>query len=430
MTAPSTPRVPLGTAYDTLDTLGQIIGQQPGVAGSWPTGAVRRGVDVMEQVDLLVATNDPSPLLDAVSGADDLEVRRREPWLLEATLRRTPVRIECVPLEEAGIRQLERTAHPVHFERLAARAAARDLHLTRTGLAGADGSVLASTEEGVYAALGLPAFPPELRNGDGEFEAADEGRLPAVLERRDIRGDLHMHSLWSDGRDAIEAMVVTSIGLGYEYIAITDHSQSSRAIRNLTREGVERQADEIASLREQYPQIAILHGCEVDILEDGSLDFSDAVLERFDIVLASLHEAFDHDGGTLLRRYASAMRHPLVSVITHPTNRLVAFRDGYDLDYDRLFELAVATGTCLEIDGAPSHLDLDAGLARRAVQAGVLLTVDSDCHRAVALDRQMHLGVVIARRGWVGAAQVLNTRPLADVQAHVAAKRGGRRPRT
>ena len=199
------------------------------------------------------------------------------------------------------------------------------------------------------------------------------------------------------------------VALGYEYLAITDHSPHSAASRNLSTDSVKRQAEEIARLRERFPQITILHGCEVDILLDGRLDFSDRVLERFDIVLASLHEGGGQPPEQLMRRYLAAMRHPLVTLITHPTNRLLPHRPGYDLDYDRLFAAAVETGTVVEIDGAPSHLDLDGALARRAIAAGATVAIDSDCHRAEMLDRQMRMGIMTARRGWVEPRHVLNT---------------------
>jgi DNA polymerase (family 10) len=234
-----------------------------------------------------------------------------------------------------------------------------------------------------------------------------------------------MHTEWSDGRDSIEAMVRACVTLGYEYLAITDHSPSSSAARNLTNDGVARQADEIAALRGRYPEVTILHGCEVDILADGTLDFTDRILERFDIVLASLHERAGHSPEQLLRRYSSAMRHPLVSIITHPTNRLVPYRSGYELDYDRLFEMANDTRTILEIDGAPSHLDLDAKLARRAAQAGVMMVIDSDCHRAELLGRQMDLGLLTARRAWIEPHQIVNTRPIDEIRAMIGAKRSG-----
>jgi DNA polymerase (family 10) len=213
--------------------------------------------------------------------------------------------------------------------------------------------------------------------------------------------------------------------LGYEYLAITDHSPRSAASRNLSADGVKRQAEEIAGLRERYPDITILHGCEVDILPDGRLDFVDRILQQFDIVLASLHEDAGHASEALERRYLAAMKHPLVTAITHPTNRLIPYRRGYDLNYDRLFAAAVETSTVVEIDGAPAHLDLDGALARRAIAAGVTVVIDIDCHRADALGRQMELGLTTARRGWVEARHVLNSRPLAELRAFVARKRAG-----
>ena len=233
-----------------------------------------------------------------------------------------------------------------------------------------------------------------------------------------------MHSTWSDGRDTIEAMVEACRALKYEYVAMTDHSPHSAATRNLTADGVSKQAEEIAQLRERYPDITILHGCEVDILPDGRLDFPDRILERFDIVLASLHERAGHSPDQLMTRYVSAMTHPLVAMITHPTNRMIPNKPGYDLDYDRLFAAAVETRTIVEIDGAPGHLDLDGALARRAIGVGVTVAIDSDCHRAEWLDRQMTFGVMTARRGWVEPRHVVNTRPLDEVRAVIAAKRG------
>ena len=228
------------------------------------------------------------------------------------------------------------------------------------------------------------------------------------------------------GRDPIEGMVKACLALDYEYMAITDHSPHSAASRNLTLDGIKRQADEIAGLRERYPGIAILHGCEVDILPDGRLDFPDHILESLDIVLASLHEHAGHGPSQLMQRYASAMKHPLVTIVTHPSNRVVPWRPGYDLDYDRLFEMAVETGTILEIDGAPSHLDLNGPHARRAVAAGATVSIDSDCHRAEMLRRQMDLGVVTARRGWVEPKHVLNARSLQELRLTIAAKRAPR----
>jgi DNA polymerase (family 10) len=232
-----------------------------------------------------------------------------------------------------------------------------------------------------------------------------------------------MHTTYSDGQDTLEGMIGSCAALGYEYIAITDHSEHSGASRSITRDLLARQRDEIERLRSKYESLAILHGVEVDILPNGTLDFPDDVLERLDIVLASLHDAARHDPATLTRRCLAAIRHPLVNVITHPANQLVGRRSGYELDYPAIYAAAAETGTALEVDGAPGHLDLDGEHARAAVAAGVTLTIDSDCHRAKALARQMAFGVGTARRGWVEPSHVLNTRPLPAVLEFVAAKR-------
>ena len=279
------------------------------------------------------------------------------------------------------------------------------------------------SEEALYAMLGLPFIVPELRNGSGEIEAAERGHLPRLVSDLDIRGDLHTHSKWSDGADTIAEMVNAASQLGYEYIAVTDHSERAAASRTLRPRDVSKQRDEIDALRPAVPGIDILHGVEVDIMPDGSLDFDDEMLAGFDIVLASLHDHRGDDRTRLTERYLRAIHHPLVNVITHPTNRAPGRFDGYPLDLDRLFAAAVETGTAMEVDGAPAHLDMDGRVARRAAAAGVIIAIDSDCHRLKALDRQMRFGVGTARRGWVEPQQALNARSAADVRAFVARKR-------
>jgi DNA polymerase (family 10) len=218
-------------------------------------------------------------------------------------------------------------------------------------------------------------------------------------------------------------MVSAGKQLGYEYLAITDHSERAWSSRRLATADVGRQREEIETLRSRVRGIEILHGIEVDIMPDGSLDFADEILEGFDIVLASLHDAADQDNAQLTERYLRAIRHPLVNVITHPANRSPAVSAGYPLDFDRLFAAAAEAGTAMEVDGAPGHLDMDGQLARRAAAAGVTIAVDSDCHRVEALSRQMRFGVGTARRGWLEPSHVLNTRTANEVRAFVARKR-------
>jgi DNA polymerase (family X) len=419
------PRIPLGRATAISELILQQLRTTPGVNWAEPVGSLRRGHDLIDDLALLASTDDPSDLLDALESFEGVQgVRQRGADIAHIAVERVQVAIRCAAPSHAGSALLQLTGSAAHVERLSALAEERRLRLDANGLQ-RDHELIAATEEEIYAALGLAFVPPELRAGDEEIELAIAGRLPALVTRADIRGDLHMHSHWSDGRDSIEDMVAQSVALGYEYVAITDHSTNSAASRNLSLDDVERQHREITALREQYPQIVILHGAEVDILADGRLDFPDEVLRRFDIVLASLHDRAGQSPRALLQRYERAMHHPLVSLVTHPMNRPGPERSGYDLDVDRLFELAATTGTALEIDGAPSHLDLESSLARRAVQAGVMLSIDSDAHRTEMLSRHMSLGLLTARRGWVEPQHVLNVRPYADLMEFLSRKRSG-----
>jgi DNA polymerase (family X) len=285
------------------------------------------------------------------------------------------------------------------------------------------GPRMSATEEDVYSQAGLAYLPPELRGAADAIEAAVGGRVPRLVTRADMRGDLHMHTTFSDGQNSLREMVHSSAALGYEYIAISDHSEHAAAARTLSLDLLERQREEIARLRDEHPGMTILHGIEADILPNGSIDCPDRVLASLDVVLASLHERSGQDGRQLTARCLQAIRHPLVTIITHPANQLVGRRAGYDMDYAAIYEAAAETGTALEIDGAPGHLDLDGEHARQAVASGATLTIDSDCHRARSLDRQMRLGIGTARRGWVEPGHVLNTRPLHEVRAFVAQKR-------
>ncbi|MGB7217997.1 MAG: PHP domain-containing protein [Vicinamibacterales bacterium] len=419
------PRLPLGRASAIADPILALLGATPGVRWALPAGSLRRCQDTVGDIELVAACDDSSAAIDELVRLPNIARRlhrgeRRVCLLFE----RLQVGVRLPEPSAAGLALLHGTGSMGHLTALRTHATSVGWRLTASGLRRPDGSMGPSeTEEEIYAALGLPFIPPEIRHGEDEVGAAAAGSLPTLLSRQDIRGDLHMHTSWSDGRDTVEGMVKACCALGYEYMAITDHSPTSAAVRNLSIANVARQADEIARLREQYPRIAILQGCEVDILPDGRLDLPDHVLERLDIVLASLHERVGQSSEQLMGRYLAAMKHPFVNIITHPTNRSVPRNPGYDLDYDRLFATAAETGTLVEIDGAPVHLDLDGALARRAAAVGATIAVNSDSHRADVLERHMDFGVGTARRGWVEPRHVVNTRPLAEIRRFVAAKR-------
>jgi DNA polymerase (family 10) len=329
--------------------------------------------------------------------------------------------------DEAGAALVWHTGSPAHVAALRERADARELRFDEAQLADREGrAVRCPSEDDLYDRLDLPFIPPELRAGTGEIELAERNALPTLVLERHIRGDLHTHTSWSDGRDSTETMVLAARQLGYDYIAITDHSQRAWSSRRLAVEEIPRQREEIEALRRRISGIDILHGIEVDIMRDGTLDFDDQVLEGFDIVLASLHDAGEQEGPELTERYLKAIHHPLVNVITHPANRSPARSPGFDVDFEAMFDTAAATGTAMEIDGAPGHLDMDGELARRAAAAGVTIAIDSDCHRAEWLARQMRFGVGTARRGWIEPQHVLNAGSIDDVRAFVARKRSRR----
>ena len=404
------PRMPLGRAEDVLEHLILLLGTScPNLAGLAPAGDVRRFEPLVDSLCLAGWAADPPAVLDRIAGLPQLQpVLHRTGRRALVTYQQAEVDIRVAAPDEFGTVLYAATGSAAHLASMRARQ-----RRTR----------ICAREEDVYREAGLPWIPPELRQGTGEVEAAARGRLPALVERRHIRGDLHMHTSYSDGRDSIVEMVQVAESLGYEYIAITDHSERSWASRTVTRETLARQRDEIARVRERFPGIAILHGIEVDIMPDGRLDFPDALLEPLDIVLASLHDPAGHDRARLTERCLAAIRHPLVNVITHPANQMVGRDTGHDLDFPAIYEAAARTGTALEIDGAPGHLDMDGPHARDAIAAGATVTIDSDCHRARLLDKQMRLGVGTARRGWVEPRHVLNARPLAEVRAFIAAKR-------
>lgn len=417
------PRIPLGRAWTIAQRVIEAV-SDPAV-DAFPVGSLRRFEPTVGDIALLAITPSPDTLYDRLARLRAVEFLHREPGRAALRVGRDEVTLYASPPETAGAALVHLTGSRRHTVQLIRRAAALGLELGPHGVRRRDAGEVApsDSEERVYATLGLPFIAPELREGLGEIEAAEGGALPGLVARPHIRGDLHMHSNWSDGQSSIETMVEQSVALGYDYIALTDHSISSGAAGGLTPPLLRRQRREIDALRNRFPEIAILHGAEVDILPDGRLDFEDDVLAELDIVLASLHDAAGHDGGRLTERYLTAIRHPLVTIVTHPTNREIGRRCGYALDFPALFAAAAETGTAIEVDGAPVHLDMDGVLVRQAVGAGVTVTIDSDAHGASRLDPHMQFGIGTARRGWVEARHVLNTRPLADVRAFVDRKR-------
>jgi DNA polymerase (family 10) len=270
--------------------------------------------------------------------------------------------------------------------------------------------------------VGLSWIPPELRENRGEVEAAAAGALPELVTLQDIRGDLQMHSTWSDGRASIEDMARACAERGYEYVAITDHSQAMAMVQGLTPERARQQWREIAEVRELVPQIVLLRSVEVDILADGSLDMPDDVLEELDVVVISVHSLMSQDRKTMTDRVLRAMEHPRVDILAHPTGRRINRREPFELDVESVLEAAADLSVAVELNAHPNRLDLNDVHVHRAKELGVPVAVSTDAHSTRGL-ADMRFGVDQARRGWLEAADVLNARPWAELKAWLDRRR-------
>ena len=283
--------------------------------------------------------------------------------------------------------------------------------------------IAGATEEEVFGALDLPWINPELRENRGEIQAAEEGRLPTLVEAGQLRGDLHMHTTWSDGRDSVREMAEACRDRGYGYMAITDHSQAVTVARGLTPERLREQWDEIDRARDEVEGIRILKGCEVDILKDGSLDLPDEVLEGLDIVLVAVHSHFDLDQATQTERILSALRHPLVDILVHPTGRLLNRREPYPVDMEAILQAALEHDVAVELNTNPRRLDLHDRHLFRARELGVPVVISTDAHRTAQL-AYVDEGIRQARRGWLEADHVLNTRSWDDLNRWLHRREG------
>jgi DNA polymerase (family 10) len=278
------------------------------------------------------------------------------------------------------------------------------------------------TEEDVFRAVGLVWIPPELREDRGEIQAAQQRKLPELITLKDIRGDLQMHSTWSDGSYSLEEMARACRERGYEYCAITDHSRSTRVARGLDAQGFKRQWAEIEEIRQRLDGIVLLKGVELDILPDGSLDLPDKVLEHFDIVLVSVHSKLDMPKAQMTKRVLKALSHPAVDILAHPTGRQMHRREPVDIDLEAVFHAAKEHDVALEIDAQPQRLDLNDVHVLRARELGVPIVIDSDAHSVDHL-RFMGYGVDQARRGWLEKAHVLNTLNWSDFERWLKRRR-------
>jgi DNA polymerase (family 10) len=319
---------------------------------------------------------------------------------------------------------LDFTGSREHIEALRARAQERGWKLNERGLsAGRAGENPIQSEEEIYARLGLQFVPPELREGMGEIEAAARGQIPRLVEESDVRGLIHVHTTESDGRATLEEMVSATRERGYEWVAITDHSPTAAYAGGLTPERVRRQRLAIDAIRSRFPGFRIFHGTEADILADGSIDFGDEFLGVFDVVVASVHSRFGLPRDEQTKRLIRAVENPRVSVLGHPTGRLLLTRKGIDADMDAVLAAARRSGCAVEVNGSPHRLDLDWRLAGDAARGGMTFALGPDAHSIRELDNTAY-AVGIARKGWVTAPATLNAKTAGELEAWLAKRRG------
>ena len=444
-------RLLLHRAEAAILGLMEALTDAPGVRSIEPAGSFRRRRESIGDLDLLAETDDGPGLIERFTtlGVVDHVVNKGGYKAAVRLLRGPQADLMVMPPGTAGTYRIHFTGSKEHNVRLRERARDQGWSLSEKGFLriGEDGEPLTgdaaelrtfATEEEAYAFLGLPFIEPELREDRGEIEAALAGKLPRLIELGDLRGDLHSHSDWSDGTHSIEVMAEFARRRGHAYQVLTDHSQSLAIARGLAPDRVEQQRTIIAELNARYaaeeaagtaptetsPEgFRLLHGCELEIRADGELDYPDRLLERFDLVVASVHVSRRQSRDDLTRRTLNGIRNPHVDVIAHPSGRMIGTRDDLDLDWDAVYAEAARTGTVLEMNGSPHRLDLAVERARRAVELGCTLSIDSDAHKTAEFDH-LRWGISQARRAWVEPRHVLNTRSRADVLAWVAGKPG------
>lgn len=406
-------RRPLGQVLEIAHRIEVALAGVSGVEHALVAGSIRRRRETIGDVDVLVAAKDPRRVSRAFEVLPDVQT------VLAHGPTKTLVRLSngldadlrVLSPESFGAALLYFTGSKAHNVALRKVAQKKGLKLNEYGLFRGTRVIAASREEDVYAALGLSWIPPEMREDTGEIELALEGKLPVVIEAAQIRGDLQVHTSWTDGTASIEAMARAAKKLGREYIVITDHARDLPMTGGLDEARLREQIEAIRRADQDVGGIRVLAGVEVNIRPDGSLDISDDLLAELDVVGAAIHSHFDQPRAEMTRRVVRAIENPHVDVLFHPLSRALARRRAVDLDFERVLAACLRTGTVLEIDAQPERLDLPDALVRRAVAAGAPIAIDSDAHSVDELRYLETFGVGVARRGWVEARHVINTLP-------------------
>jgi DNA polymerase (family 10) len=413
-------RTPIGKAKPQAERILQALLALPQAQEGIIAGSIRRGKTTIGDVDILIASDEAQPIMDAFVAMDGIARVLGHGSTKSSVELNSGLQVDVRVLQKKhwGTALQYFTGSKNHNVQIREIARRKGYSLNEEALSPIDndGNIIADapkvfceTEEKVYETLGLQWVAPELREDSGEIEGASNHDLPALITREAIRGDLHTHTTWSDGTLSIAELAEAAIERGLAYLCITDHSQRSVQANGLNVERLWQQRDAIQAVRERVgDKLHIYHGIEMDILEDGGMDYPDDVLAELDIVVASLHFSLKQDRKTITERMLNAIKNPHVDIIGHPTARLIAQREPADLDMDAILEAALEHQTALEINANPQRLDLDAQYVRRAMDMGILIAINTDAHSTKMLD-YLPYGIVNARRGWTIADQVINT---------------------
>ena len=404
-------RLPLGNVLPFAEELLATVRKMPGVKAAELAGSLRRMRHTVGDIDLLVATKKPEAVIAAFVAAPNVARVTGQGTVKAGVEYYNGMRAQVWvhQPERFGTALQYATGSKEHNVRLREMALDKDLSLSDHSFEREDKSeILCATEEEVYRVLGMPWIPPEIREDSGEIQAALKNKLPKLIEVKNIRAELHCHTTWSDGQTSIEEMAKAAKKRGYKTLAITDHSPSIGLVNGLSVERLREQRKEIEKLRKKMGDtLLILHGVEVEIKADGTLDYTDEILEWLDIVIASLHVSIRQPRAQVTDRLLAAMNNPHVDIIGHPSNRMLPDREGADLDWDAVLKTAAETGTALEINANPRRLDLDDVQTRRAINMGIKIAINTDAHHPDHMDF-IPFGVATARRGWVTATDVIN----------------------
>ncbi len=411
-------RVQVGVALDVAEQLLAELSGLKGVRRAAYAGSLRRMAETIGDIDLLVASGDGGPIMEAFTSLPAVErvLAKGDTKSSIVTQKGLQVDLRVVPIEVWGAALIYFTGSKAHNIRIREMAVRKGLKLNEYGLFQAKSGklIVAETEEEVYGRLGLPYIPPTLREDRGEIEAALEGELPAVLEQKQVKGDLHTHTNLTDGLAPLEEMIETAAGLGYAYYAVTDHAPGL-AMQRMTDEKILAQRKQLRALQTKYPKMTLLHGSELNIDPDGNVDWPEGFLAGFDLHVASVHSHFNQSKDEMTRRIVRAMENAYVHILGHPTARLIGKRSPIEYDLEEVFRAAARTGTALEVNAFPDRLDLKDEHILWARRHGVKFAVSTDSHAPVHLPF-MRFGVATAQRGWLTKDDVINAWPLARLR--------------